>query len=215
VATLRQAETNLRDATIRAPISGIVISRNVDPGQTVASALTAPVLFVIAENLKVMRVIASIDEADIDRVRAGQRATFTVDAFPGREFTAVVTEVRNSPVLVQNVVTYEAVLELRNPRGSLRPGMTASVRIENARAKDALRVPNAALRFTPPGQPVSPTPGVWILSAGDAIRRVPVRTGVSDGMVTEVREGALVAGQEVLLDLSPEGRKAVERERTP
>lgn len=198
------ADTNLARAEIVAPIDGIVIKRAVEPGQTVAAALQAPELFVLAEDLKKMRVIAAIDEADIGQLRVGQAARFTVDAFPDRSFDAAVTEVRNSPVVTQNVVTYEALLAVENPDLALRPGMTASLRIVTADEKDAVLVANAALRFTPPGQEASrgQRHGVFVLADGGEPTFVEVAPGLSDGVHTAVR-GDLAPGAQVVVDLAP------------
>ncbi len=211
-ANARVAETNRHYAEVASPIDGIVISRNVDAGQTLVSAFQTPVLFTIAEDLVAMKVVAAIDEADAGEVAPGQRAVFTVDAHGEREFAAVVTAVRLAAKIVQNVVTYEAVLEVDNPELLLRPGMTASVKVRTAEANDVLQVPNAALRFTPPASMVAePAEAkrhtVWVLREGQA---VPLRVvpGITDGVVTQIDDdGTLAAGDEVLVDLTPAGRK--------
>jgi HlyD family secretion protein len=149
-ALLEGAEVNLRYATINAPISGVVISRNVDVGQTVAASLQAPTLFTIANNLKKMQVQASVDEADIGNVRQGQTVTFRVDAYPEDKFEGVVTQVRLAPVITQNVVNYTVIIAVANPDLKLMPGMTATVSIEVDKREDVLRVPVQAIRFTPP-----------------------------------------------------------------
>jgi HlyD family secretion protein len=201
------ARTNLDHAVIHAPIDGIVVTRNVDPGQTVASMFQTPVLFTVAADLRKMRVVAAVDEADIGEVAARQPATFTVNAYPERVFEGIVTEVRNSPMIVQDVVTYGTVVEIDNLDLALKPGMTASVRVRTVAARGVLRVPSAALRFTPPGEKAGDRPGLWVL-AGQALRRVEVRPGISDGELSEIAPGSLAAGQAVLVELSPEGRKA-------
>jgi len=150
-AALRQARVDLERTFIRAPVSGTVILRNVDAGQTVAASLQAPVLFTIAQDLREMQVETSVDEADIGRIREGQRTTFTVDAFPGRSFRGEVRQIRKAPQIVQNVVTYTVVVSADNSDLALLPGMTANVRIVTDQREAALRVPNAALRFRPPG----------------------------------------------------------------
>lgn len=200
------AKTNLDHTIIRAPIDGVVITRNVDPGQTVASMLQTPVLFTVAADLRKMHVIASVDEADIGEVAVKQTATFTVNAYPTRTFDGLVTEVRSSPQIVQDVVTYGTEVEVDNTDLSLKPGMTASVRIRTATAKGVLRVPAAAFQFSPPGEKPSADPGVWILSGG-ALRRVAAKAGISDGELTAV-EGSVALGDEVVYELTPEGRKA-------
>ncbi|HZU85524.1 MAG TPA: efflux RND transporter periplasmic adaptor subunit, partial [Polyangiaceae bacterium] len=207
-AAYRVARTNLDHAIIRAPIDGIVITRNVDPGQTVASVLQTPTLFTVAADLRKMRVVAAVDEADIGEVAVGQRAAFTVNAYPDRVFEGVVTEVRNSPVVVQDVVTYGTVIEVENLDLALKPGMTASVRVRTAWAKDVVRVPAAALRFTPPGEKPSAESGVWTLDAPAGLRRLAVRPGTSDGQLTAVEAGPVAPGREIATDLTPEGRKA-------
>lgn len=148
-ASLNQADVNLQHAMIEAPIDGIVISRNVDVGQTVAASLNAPTLFVIAADLTKMQVNANVDESDVGRIRPGQHVRFRVDAYPTEEFTGTLNQVRLQPIVSQNVVTYATVIDVPNPQLKLKPGMTANVTIEIARRVDAIRVPNAALRFRP------------------------------------------------------------------
>jgi HlyD family secretion protein len=206
-AAYNLAKTNLDHTIIRAPIDGIVITRNVDPGQTVASVMQTPVLFTVAADLRKMHVIAAVDEADIGEVALRQTALFSVNAYPSRTFEGIVTEVRNSPQVVQDVVTYGTEVEVDNGDLALKPGMTASVRVRTATAKNVLRVPAVALHFAPPGEKASPEPGVWQL-AGDTLRRVAVKPGVTDGETTEIEGGALDAGQIILVELTPEGRKA-------
>src|SRR5262249_16962441 len=150
-AQLTQAETNLKYTVIKSPISGIVISRSVDVGQTVAASLQAPTLFTIAEDLKKMQVDTSVAEADVGKLSADMPATFTVDAFPGERFKGKVRQIRNAATAVQNVVTYDAVIDVDNAELKLRPGMTANVTFVYAQKDNALRVPNAALRFRMPG----------------------------------------------------------------
>ncbi|ABC82742.1 efflux RND transporter periplasmic adaptor subunit [Anaeromyxobacter dehalogenans] len=149
-AALQQAQVNLGYTDIVSPTNGVVISRNVDVGQTVAASLQAPILFVIAEDLAKMQVDTSVAEADVGRLRAGMPATFTVDAYPNEVFSGTVRQVRNAATTVQNVVTYDAVVDVANPDLKLKPGMTATVTFVYAQRDDALRVPNAALRFRPP-----------------------------------------------------------------
>jgi HlyD family secretion protein len=149
-AALDRAKVNLRYSIIRSPIDGVVISRDVDVGQTVAASLQAPQLFKIANDLKHMQVEASVDEADIGQVRVGQNVTFTVDAYPDESFRGRVTQVRLAPVSVQNVVTYTVIIEVDNPDLKLRPGMTATVSVLVDRRSNVLRVPTLALRFQPP-----------------------------------------------------------------
>jgi HlyD family secretion protein len=157
-AALDQAKLDLDHSTIRSPVDGVVVSRAVDVGQTVAASLQAPTLFTIAQDLTKMQVDTSVDEADIGRVREHGQATFTVDAFPGQTFLGTVVQIRKAPQVVQNVVTYTVVVNVDNPGGRLLPGMTANVRIVTAERENVLKVPNAALRFRPPGE-AGPGPG--------------------------------------------------------
>ena len=149
-AALSQANVNLAYTRITSPTDGVVISRNVDVGQTVAASLQAPTIFVIAQDLAKMQVDTSVAEADVGRLQAGMVATFTVDAFPGQVFKGLIRQVRNSPQTVQNVVTYDAVVDVANPELLLRPGMTATVTFVYAQKDDVIRLPNSALRFRPP-----------------------------------------------------------------
>ncbi len=206
-AAFALALTNLGHTEIRSPIDGIVVTRNIDPGQTVASVLQTPVLFTVAADLSKMRVVVAVDEADIGEVAPRQRATFSVNAYPDRVFEGVVTEVRNSPVVVQDVVTYGTVVGVSNPDLALKPGMTASVRIQTASAKDVLLIPNLALHFTLPGERATATTGVWMLDSG-ALRRVEVNAGITDGDKTAIAVGPLSLGANVIVELTPEGRKA-------
>jgi HlyD family secretion protein len=207
-ANVAAAEENVRHATIRSPIAGVVLSRSVEPGQTLAATFQTPVLFVLAGSLDRMELHVDVDEADIGRVNEGQRATFTVDAFPDRTFEATVESVHNTPQTVQNVVTYEAVLDAANPEGVLRPGMTATSRIVTEQRDDVLLVPNAALRFRPPDyedveesdrSAVRPR-RVFVLRDGEPVP-VPVEVGPTDGRMTEVTGGELTRGDRVIVDV--------------
>lgn len=221
--------TSLDKAQIRSPIDGIVLQREVEPGQTVAASLQTPVLFVLAESLAQMELNVAVDEADVGAVKTGQKATFTVDAFPGRTFPAVIDQVRYAPQTVQGVVTYETVLAVDNSDLSLRPGMTATVEIVVGHYRDALLVPNAALRFTPPatqakssgggslfsrlfprprhGQTNSREAGtgggqrVWVLRDGQPTA-IPIKVGASDGQMTQVLSGAVEPGMALLTDVT-------------
>ena len=155
-AALAQAQTNLNYTTIRAPVNGVVVSRAVDVGQTVAASLSAPTLFTIAQDLTKMQVETSVDEADIGRVSLEDRATFTVDAFPGQTFSGIVTQIRKAALVVQNVVTYTVIIGVANPGEKLLPGMTANVRLVYDEKPDVLKVPNAALRYRPAGADAPP-----------------------------------------------------------
>jgi HlyD family secretion protein len=160
-AARKQAQLDLDHTTIRAPVDGVVVSRQVDVGQTVAASLQAPVLFTIAQDLTKMQVETSVDEADIGRINVGDRATFTVDAFPGETFAGTVMQIRKAAQIVQNVVTYIVIVAVDNPSGRLLPGMTANVKLVVAQKPSVLKVANAALRFRPPGAdaaaPVAPS----------------------------------------------------------
>jgi HlyD family secretion protein len=166
-AALDQARVDLEHTEIRAPVNGVVVSRSVDTGQTVAASLQAPTLFTIAEDLTRMQVETAVDEADIGRLREGMPASFTVDAFSGRTFRGEIVQIRKAPQVVQNVVTYTTVIAVANPDRILMPGMTANVRIQVDRRDDAMRVPNAALRFRPAGD----TSGLPGGSPGEATGR--------------------------------------------
>ncbi|BCG47308.1 ABC transporter, RND-adapter-like protein [Citrifermentans bremense] len=146
---LKQAETNLNYSTIKSPVDGIVVSRNVDVGQTVAASFQTPTLFTIAQDLTKMQIDTSIDESDISRLKVGQKAEFTVDAYPEQTFQGEVVQIRNAPVVTQNVVTYVAVIGVDNRQLLLKPGMTANVSVQTMRKDDLLKVPSAALRFKP------------------------------------------------------------------
>lgn len=209
-ANLALAQTNLEHTTIRSPIDGVVITRNIDPGQTVSSMLQSPTLFTVAADLRRMRVIAAVDEADIGAVRAGQHASFTVNAYPDRVFGGNVVEVRNSPVVVQDVVTYGAVIEADNLDLALKPGMTASARIRTGSVDEALRVPDTALHFAPPAElelATDASAGLWVVD-GPRLRRVTVAPGLSDGELTVVESTDLRPGDRVVVDLTVGGRAA-------
>ncbi|QRN99028.1 efflux RND transporter periplasmic adaptor subunit [Archangium violaceum] len=225
-AALNEAEVNLRYATIVSPTDGIVISRSVDVGQTVAASLQAPTLFTIAEDLRKMQVNTSVAESDVGRLVDGMRATFTVDAWPGVSFEGKIRQIRNASQTVQNVVTYDAVIDVENPELKLKPGMTANVTFITAHRDDVVTVPNAALRFRPPAPPEGtararpgaegtatgtggagaaekPEPGtktVFVLREGRP-RPVRVKPGVTDGTYTEV-EGDLREGDQVITGLA-------------
>ncbi len=184
-ASVGAARVDLERTTIRAPISGLVLQRSVDVGQTVAASLQAPVLFTIAQDLSRMQVNAAIDEADVGKIREGQEATFTVDAYPGDTFSAKIYQIRSQPNVQQNVVTYDAVVRFENPDGKLRPGMTATVRIVSLRKEDVLRVPNAALRFKPAAELIA---AAAISGAGPAAGR-----SGGDRTVTSAAPGAVRA----------------------
>jgi HlyD family secretion protein len=210
-AAVTSDETTLAKAIIRSPIDGIVLSRAIEPGQTLAAAFQTPVLFVLAEDLTRMELHADIDEADIGLVREGQGATFTVDAYPGRTFKARITSVHNAPHTVQGVVTYEGVLSVDNPDLALKPGMTATADILVNRALNVVTVPAGALRFVPEGadeKPPEPLGDAGRAFKGQVYRlvkgkpeAVPVIAGASDGKRTEIRGEALSPGESVIVDI--------------
>ncbi|MFN7925688.1 MAG: efflux RND transporter periplasmic adaptor subunit [Bryobacteraceae bacterium] len=198
-ASLAQAQLDLEHTRIVAPVDGTVISRRVDAGQTVAASLQAPTMFEIAQDLTRMQVDTNVDEADIGRVRPGQRATFTVDAYPGTVFQASVLQIRQAPINTQNVITYDVVLAVDNSGMKLFPGMTASVRILADTAANVLQVPNAAFRFRPTGTAAggaqssrtrpSSRQAVHVLGGDGQPRQVMVATGLSNGSFTEIKDG--------------------------
>ncbi len=210
-ATLSNAELDLGYTTIYSPVNGIVVSRNVDVGQTVAATLQAPTLFVIAKDLVRMQVNANVSESDIGGVAEGKSADFTVDAYPGRLFHGVVTQVRNAPISIQNVVTYDVIIEVENRELRLKPGMTANVSIVTASKEEALRVPNAALRFKPAGAAADKKkPTVWIQQKGGALVALLVTPGVADSLYTEALDSGLREGDEVIVGLeAPDTTEAV------
>lgn len=242
-ATLDSDETDLSKAIIRSPINGVVLTREVEPGQTVAASLEAPVLFTLAEDLSRMELHVDVDEADVGQVKQGQEATFTVDAYPDRVFPAHITQVRYGATDTDGVITYETVLQVDNDDLLLRPGMTATADIVVSKVEHAVLVPNAALRFSPPMPSQGPATGkeknearggilsklmprpprheksasanhtperetngkqeIWILQDGHP---VPVRviTGMTDGIMTEITEGNLKPGMDVLVGTASE-----------
>ncbi|RJQ14403.1 MAG: efflux RND transporter periplasmic adaptor subunit [Nitrospiraceae bacterium] len=202
-AALRIAETNLRYTRILSPVDGIVVSRNVDVGQTVAASFQTPTLFTIAEDLTKMQIDTNVDEADIGRVLSGQDVEFSVDAHPDITFRGTVSQIRNAPITVQNVVTYDVVIKVDNPEFKLKPGMTTNVSIVLSIKNDVLKIPNAALRFSPADKDKNRTrqkgKGVWIME-GKELKREPVTVGVSDGNYTELVSGGIKEGQEVIIE---------------
>lgn len=223
-ATLRSDRTNLAKASIRSPIDGIVLKRQIEPGQTVAASLQAPVLFTLAEDLETMELQVNVDEADVSQVRIGQMASFTVDAWPGRKYPAEIMRVGFGAQTTEGVVTYKTILKVSNRDLSLRPGMTATADISTANRQGVLLVPNAALRFTPvqtaqtekkgsflsnlmPRAPAQPRQAkvadtgaskkVWVLQNKQPLA-VEVSTGLSNGRYTEIVGGELKPGMAVI-----------------
>lgn len=211
-AALDAALVNLDYTQIVSPVDGTVVSRNVTVGQTVAASFQTPTLFLIATDLTRMQVDANVSESDIGNIREGNRATFTVDAYPRRTFTGVVTQVRQSPQTVQNVVTYDVVIGVNNDDLALKPGLTAATRIITAERDQVLRVPNQALRYVPGGRPSGDQTRVWVLREG---RLVPVRViaGLDDEDYTEILGGDVKAGDRVILSEQRDGSGA--RRPTP
>jgi HlyD family secretion protein len=225
-ATLGGNETELGKAEIRSPIDGLVLQRQIEPGQTVAASLQAPVLFTLAEDLAQMELIVAVDEADVGKIEDGQQAEFSVDAYPEQSFPARITQVRFAPQTIEGVVTYETVLAVDNTALLLRPGMTATAVITVQQLHGVTLVPNAALRFTPAEKKVEQRSGggifgalfrrpnsgrrnsdidknggkkVWVLRDGQP-EAVAVKTGASDGKFTEVRSDDIHLGQLVVID---------------
>jgi HlyD family secretion protein len=208
----------------------VVVGRTVDVGQTVAASLQAPTLFTIAQDLRNMQVDTNVDEADVGRVKVGQATTFTVDSFPGRTFTGEVVQIRKAPLVVQNVVTYDVVVTARNPEQRLLPGMTANVRIIIDQKEGVLQVPNAALRFRPPGveaaererpagRPSGPGGGggrgggapagrVFVLGPDGKPTALSLQLGIGDGTYTEVVRGELTEGQQVIVGVAVPGDRS-------
>ena len=227
-ARLDYNETDLAKAVIRAPINGIVLSRNIDPGQTVAASFQAPVLFTLAEDLTKMELHVDVDEADVGQVQEGQQALFTVAAYPDRSFPAQIIQVRYGSQEVDGVITYETVLNVDNSDLSLRPGMTATSDITVEKIENIVLLPNAGLRFTPPVEEKEISSGgsllgslfrrpasrskkqaaakndmkeqrVWVLQKGQPIT-IPVTVGLSDGIMTELVAGDIEAGTPIIID---------------
>lgn len=211
-ANLHDAQVNLNYTNIVSPVDGTVVSRNVDVGQTVAASFQTPTLFLIAKDLTQMQVDTNVSESDIGNVGDGAAAGFTVDAFPGREFEGAVGQVRQAPITVQNVVTYDVVVNVANPELLLKPGMTANVTIITAKRDNVLRVPVQAIRFTPKQMsrqqaaaphanlPAARQARVWVMGGGENLRPVSIETGLDDGNFVEVLSGDLKPGDAVVTD---------------
>lgn len=212
-ASARQAEAGVEEAKINlgytdilSPVDGVVVLRNVDVGQTVAASFQTPTLFQVAEDLTQMQVNANVSESDIGALREGQAAVFTVDAYPGRRFRGRVSQVRNAPTTILNVVTYDVVIDVANADLALKPGMTATVEVETERREDALRVPLRALRFRPSAAgPAATGDGetghavAWVADAAGsgALKPIRVATGLRDERYAEVVDGGLAPGDRV------------------
>jgi HlyD family secretion protein len=219
-AALAQAETDIEHTRILAPVDGTVIARRMDVGQTVAASFQAPTIFEIAQDLTKMQVDTNVDEADIGRVAKGQPVTFTVDAYPSRVFHGFVSQIRKAPINVQNVVTYDVVVAVANPDLKLYPGMTANVRVLTDTVENALKIPNSALRYRPPDAvltasgsvhaagPGRQQPVVWVLGEAGKPRPVGVKLGITDGNSTQVVQGDLRPGEQVIVGDTLKGQGA-------
>jgi HlyD family secretion protein len=234
-ANLKSAESDLSYTKIISPVDGIVISRNVDVGQTVSASLQAPTLFVIAENLTKMQVNASVVEADIGKVSVGQEATFTVDAYPDKRFTGEITQGRNAPIALQNVVTYDVIIGVENPDLRLKPGMTANVSILTAHKDNTLKIPNAAFRFRPDSEENKEESGiattykeptknekkddgaiyVWTISKNGEPTPVQVKIGITDGNFTEIIDGNLKEGDQIIMGVASKEQRNSPGARPP
>jgi HlyD family secretion protein len=230
-AALHQAQVSLKYTTIVSPIDGVVISRSIDVGQTVAASLQAPTLFTIAQDLTKMQVDTNVAEGDVGKIRVGMPVGFTVDAYPGQRFDGSVRQVRDAALTVQNVVTYDAVIDVDNGKRLLKPGMTATVTFTPAERADVVRIPNAALRYRhdagpgaassggPPAggaPPAAPAPQrrdkrtVWRFD-GQRVSPVEIQIGLTDGSMTEVIAGELREGDAVITELLGDGSGATSR----
>lgn len=211
-AALTSSEINLKYTRILSPVSGTVISRNVDVGQTVAASFQTPTLFSIAQDLAKMQIDTNVDEADIGKVKVGQPVEFTVDAYPDVIFNGKVSQVRNAPITVQNVVTYDVVILVDNSDFKLKPGMTANVSVITSVKNGVLRILNAALRFKPAvlqtKAPAEKGSSVWVPGNNMEPRRVKIVTGISDGNYTEIVSGNLQEGSEVIVASSESDKNA-------
>lgn len=214
---VKKAQTNLGYATITSPIDGVILSKSVEEGQTVAASFSTPTLFTIAQDLTDMRVIANVDEADIGGVREGQRTTFTVDAFPDDVFEGTVTQVRQEATTENNVVTYEVVISARNDALKLKPGLTANVTIYTMERTGVLSVPTKALRFTPTAETIRPGdkiedagqgPKLWVRQ-GNTIKAVPVKVGSAGATRTEILSG-IAEGTEVITEVKAAAAESAE-----
>ena len=226
LAALNAARVNLDYTNIVSPVDGIVVSRNVDVGQTVAASFQTPTLFLIAKDLTKMQVDTNVSESDVGGARVGEKASFTVEAYPNKVFWGQVTQVRQAPITVQNVVTYDVVVSVDNPKLELLPGMTANARIITAQHDDVLRVPTQAIRFSPGG--LHPTTAaesaagtrptrstrVWVLRNGQP-QPVTVTTGLSDNTYVEITAGDLKPGDKIIINEITSGAGGSAPRRSP
>jgi HlyD family secretion protein len=226
-AALDEARINLAYTDITSPVDGVVVSRNVDVGQTVAASFQTPTLFLIAQDLTKMQVDANVSESDIGEVRSGQSASFSVDAYPGRQFHGTVKQVRNAPLSIQNVVTYDVVIAVDNADLALKPGMTATVAITTAERDNVLRIPVRALRFNPerkPGAAATPAahpsgtrgpPAVWVLQPDGTLRKVEVQLGVTNDQYGELTSDSLHEGDHVAVAFQKKQARATTQQTSP
>jgi HlyD family secretion protein len=227
-ASLDEARINLAYTDITSPVDGVVVSRNVDVGQTVAASFQTPTLFLIAQDLTKMQVDTNVSESDIGEVRPEQPASFTVDAYPGREFRGTVAQVRNAPLSVQNVVTYDVVIALDNTDLALKPGMTATVAIMTAERNNILRIPVRALRFnpehkaeateaTPAARPGGKrkVPAVWVVEPDGAVRKVEVQLGVTNDQYAELTSDSLSEGAQLAVAFQRKQARATTQPVSP
>lgn len=227
-AGLNQAKTNLGYTRIVSPVNGVVIAKNVEVGQTVAASFQTPTLFTVAPDLTKMQIDTNVDEADISKIKAGMEANFTVDAYPDKKFKGIVSQIRLSPTVTQNVVTYNVVISVDNSHLLLKPGMTANVTFVAQSKRDVLKIPNAALRFKMPDSSFSKTEsfsqrrkpeeskqqGVWVMKNGKPVR-VNIKTGISDGEWTELLEGEIKEGDEIIVDIATKKKDSSTTARPP
>lgn len=225
-AGLNQAKTNLGYTRIVSPVDGVVIAKNVEVGQTVAASFQTPTLFTIAPDLTKMKIDTYVDEADISKIKKGMEVSFTVDAYPDGKFKGSVSQIRLSPTVTQNVVTYNVVISVDNSHLMLKPGMTANVIFIVDSKKDVIKIPNAALRFRMPDSAdtkvahqrrrgeESKQQGVWVMRNGKPLR-VNVKVGISDGEWTELVQGDIRDGDEVIVDIATRKRPSAPTARPP
>ena len=241
-AALARDKTNLDYTIIRSPVDGTVVSREVDEGQTLTARMQTPLLFKIAEDLTKMQVNTSIDEADIGRIKVGQQALFTVDAFPYITFEGILKQVRIAPIIVQNVVTYDVIIEVENKKLKLKPGMTANVTIMVEHESNIIKIPNEALRFIPPGnlksedrkpkdrKPKDRKPGkkaeknlndshsrlVWFMNKNGSLGSLAIKTGITDGEYTELVQGDIQTGDSLVTGaLDKNGKPVISKKTGP
>ncbi len=205
-ATIEITESNLNNTTIRSPIDGIVLSRNINPGETVTSG--GQPLFLISQELSNMKIDTNVSEADIGKIQKDQKAYFTVDAFPNQTFEGMVYQIRNEPITNNNVVTYNVVISIDNEKNILKPGMTADVKVVVAEQNNVMRVPTSALRFIPPPSALIEAndldtniePHVWVPAKNGLIKPVSVEPGINDGRYTEIINGDIDEGDEIIVE---------------